>query len=331
MSRHDAEEPPAQVRVGVLGAGFVARRHVEKLTSLPGVHVAAVADPQHDRARSLADTCGAVAVDDVQQVVDTGVDCLYVCVPPAEHGPPEDCAIAAGVPVFVEKPLAADLSTAEDIAARLAAAGLLAVVGYQWRYLDTLQTAARLLAGAPPRLVLGAWLDKAPGTPWWAQQQRSGGQMVEQATHLLDVARVLAGEVRTVRADGVHDPAGPGDILHAATSTVRFDSGAVGSFSTTCLLPGGYRMAVELFGRGVAVRLSEQDLLVRDADGERTVRASVDPVLEADRQFVEAVRGREADLRTPYAEALRTHRLAWAVAEASRSGGTVRLTEDARA
>ena len=318
---------PPEVRVGVLGAGFAARRHVERLVTLPGVRVRAVTDPQPDRARALAESCGADVVGGVEAVVDAGVDCLYVCVPPSEHGAPETRAVEAGVPVFVEKPLAADLTTAEDIGDRLTQAGLLAVAGYQWRYLDTLETARRLLADAPARMVLGAWLDKAPRTPWWADQRCSGGQMVEQATHLLDVARVLVGEVMTVRGDGAHDPAGPGDIVHAATSTMRFDSGAVGSFSTTCLLPGGYRMAVELFAPGLALTLTERDLTVLDGDGRRTVTPLIDPVLEADRQFVAAVRGDPADLRAPYQEALRTHRLAWAVAEATRSGATVDLVE----
>jgi myo-inositol 2-dehydrogenase/D-chiro-inositol 1-dehydrogenase len=137
--------------------------------------------------------------------------------------------------------------------------------------------------------------------------------------------------VVTVRADGTSDDAGPGDIVHASTSTARFETGAVGSFSTTCLLPGGYRMAVELFAPGTALRLSERDLLVLDADGERLVTPQVDPVLEADRQLVRAVRGQDADLRTPYAEALRTHRLAWAVTEAARTGSTVGLTDAVRA
>ena len=237
-----------EVRVGVLGAGFVARRHVEKLTTLAGVRISSVADPQRERAESLAERCGGVAVNSVEHVLDGGVDCLYVCVPPSEHGPPEYLAIAAGVPLAVEKPLAADRPTAEE-------------------------------------------------------------------------------EALTVRADGELDPGGPGDIAHAVTSTLRFDSGAVGSFSTTCLLPGGYRMAVELFAPGLALKLTKQDLLVVDRDGERTVAPQVDPVLEEDRQFIEAVRGREADLRSPYAEALRTHRLAWAVAEAARTGTTVGLTE----
>jgi myo-inositol 2-dehydrogenase / D-chiro-inositol 1-dehydrogenase len=103
-----------------------------------------------------------------------------------------------------------------------------------------------------------------------------------------------------------------------------------GSFSITCLLPGGYRIAVELFAPGLALKLTEQDLLVVDRDGQRMVAPQVDPVLEGDRQFIGAVRGREADLRSPYAEALRTHRLAWAVAEAARTEPTVGLTEAVR-
>jgi myo-inositol 2-dehydrogenase / D-chiro-inositol 1-dehydrogenase len=318
-------QEPSNVRVGVLGAGFVARRHVEKLTALPGVSIAAVADPVRERAEGLARDCGAAVAEGVESLVDRGIDCLYICVPPSEHGPPEDCAIRAGLPVFIEKPLAVDLSTAEDIGDRLERAGVLAVVGYQWRYLDTMDLARQALAAAPARMVLGSWLDKAPGTPWWADQQRSGGQMVEQATHLLDVARVLVGDVETVRADGARDPRGPGDIFHASTSTMRFASGAVGSFATTCLLPGGYRMAVELFAPGVALRLTERDLTVLDKEGERTVLAEVDPVLAADRQFIRAVRGEQADLRSTFAEALHTHRLAWALAEAARTGETVGL------
>ena len=312
----------AEVRVGILGAGFAAGRHAEKLTALDGVRVCAVADQQADRARALADRHGARVAQGVEGLLDAGVDCLYLCVPPSEHGRPEECAIEAGVPILVEKPLAADLATAEAIATKLEDAGLLAVAGYQWRYLDTLQTARDLLAGAPARMFLGSWLDKAPRTPWWADQQRSGGQVVEQATHLLDVARTLVGEVETVRADRAHDPAGPGDIAHAFTSTLRFGTGAVGSVSTTCLLCGGYRMAAEVFGPALALRLTEKDLTVVDVQGERTLVPAVDPVLELDRQFVRAVRGEQADLRSTYAEAIRTHRLAWALTEAARSGTT---------
>src|SRR3954453_16784351 len=103
-----------------------------------GARVVAVADPQRERAEALAAECGAGAVAGVEDLFSEGLDCVYICIPPWRHGHPEDVAIAAGLPMFVETPLAADLSTAEALAGRIRAAGLLAVVGSQWRYLDTL-------------------------------------------------------------------------------------------------------------------------------------------------------------------------------------------------
>ncbi len=320
------ESNDSRVRIGVLGAGFVGRRHVDRLVTLPGVEVVGIADPQRDRAEALAGSCGGQVVDGVRGLVDLGLDGLYVGVPPHQHGEPEDVAIEAGVPVFLEKPLAADLATAEELGRRIAAAGLLVSVGYQWRYLDTLRTVLDRLADAPARMVLGAWLDKAPGAPWWADEAASGGQVVEQLTHVLDVARVVAGEVAVVRADAARDPQGPGTIAHASTSTVRFADGAVGSFSSSCLLPGGYRIALEVVAPGVAMRLTERDLTTVDAAGERTVAAAVDPILEADRAFVAAVRSGTAEgVAVPYEEALKTHRLACALTDAARTGEPVQL------
>ncbi len=303
-------------RIGIVGAGYIAGRHVDSLTGLDDVRVVAVTDPQQERAEKLAARAGgARVVGDALAVLDTGVDALYLCVPPAAHGDLEVEALRRGVPLFVEKPLAPDLATAQRIAARVEATGTPAAVGYHWRYLDTVERAAELFAANPPQLVVGAWLDKAPGTPWWARQEESGGQLVEQVTHLFDVARLLVGEVTRVQAEGVRSERGPGDILHATAATLRFDGGAVGSFTSTCLLRRGWRIGLELHAPGLSVALTERDITVDDGSGPVTTDARVDPIAREDRAFVDAVRsGDPGSLRAPYAEALRTHRLAVQVA-----------------
>jgi myo-inositol 2-dehydrogenase / D-chiro-inositol 1-dehydrogenase len=312
--------------IGLVGAGFIAGRHVGSLTALDGVHIAGVADPVPERAGTLAERAGAVAYTSWQQLLESErLDALYVCVPPHAHGGVEDAAVDLGLPLFVEKPLAVDAGTALRLADRIADAGLLTAVGYHWRYLDTLALARELLADAPARLVLASWLDKAPRVDWWARQEQSGGQTVEQATHLFDVARCLVGEVESGSAVGSRSAHGPGDILDVCTAALRFESGAVGSFSNTCLLPGGGRIGVELVAPGLDLWLTEHALTVLDAAGERTVERQVDPIAAEDRAFVDAVRGVGDDVRAPYAEALRTHLLAVAVAEAAVSGGTVDL------
>jgi predicted dehydrogenase len=313
-------------RIGLVGAGFIAGRHVDSLTALDDVRVAGVADPVAERAGALAERAGATAYGSWQQLLDSErLDALYVCVPPYAHGAVEEAAVDLGLPLFVEKPLAVDAGTALRLADRIADAGLLTAVGYHWRYLDTLALARELLADAPARLLLGTWLDKAPRVDWWARQEKSGGQLVEQATHLFDVARSLVGEVEGGSAVGSRSERGPGDILDVCTAALRFDTGAVGSFSNSCLLPRRGRIGVELVAPGLALWLTEHTLTVVDAEGERTVERQLDPIAAEDRAFVDAVRGVGDDVRAPYAEALRTHLLATAVADAASSGGTVDL------
>jgi myo-inositol 2-dehydrogenase/D-chiro-inositol 1-dehydrogenase len=314
------------IRIGLVGAGFIGGRHLDSLTAQDGVRVVAVADPQADRAHQLASRAEASRYLRWEDLLDAEeLDALYVCVPPYGHGPLEDAAIDRRLPLFVEKPPAGDLVTAERLAARIEAAGLLTSVGYHWRYLDTLEQARDLLADAPARMVLGAGLDTAPRVEWWARQAQSGGQTVEQATHLFDVARVLVGEVTSGSAIGSRSPDGPGDILDVCTAAVRFETGAVGSFANSCLLPRGLRIGVELVAPGLRLWLTEHQLVVTDGDGERVVDRRVDPLLAEDRAFVAAVRGEGDDVRAPYAEALRTHRLVTAVASAAAGDGVLDL------
>ena len=59
----------------------------------------------------------------------------------------------------------------------------------------------------PPRLVVARWLDRTPRPAWWGRVDEGGGQVVEQATHLYDLARLLLGEAVVVGAASTRDPA----------------------------------------------------------------------------------------------------------------------------
>jgi predicted dehydrogenase len=124
----------------------------------------------------------------------------------------------------------------------------------------------------------------------------------------------------------VRSPDGPGDILHACTTAIRFASGAVGSFSNSCLLARGPRIGLELAAPGVRLWITEHRMAVSDVDGEREIDRAGDPLLAEDRAFVAAVRGESNGIRVPYAEALRTHRLVTAVAAAAAAGGAFDLS-----
>ncbi|MGC5380409.1 Gfo/Idh/MocA family protein [Micromonospora sp. DT68] len=319
-------------RVGLIGAGGVAQRHARVLSGFDDVELVGVTDVLPEAASALAAQHGGQVHGDVAELLAAAPDAVYVCVPPFAHGPAEEAVIDAGVPMFVEKPVAVDLVTAERIADLVARRGLRTAVGHHWRYLSVVDKARELLADRPVRMVSGAWLDKVPPVAWWSVRDRSGGPVVEQAAHVLDLIRVLAGEVTEVTAygNGTPPPVDGADIDSVTTAALRFADGAVGTLSAACVLGWKHRAGLEILADGLALSLTEDGLSIRDADGERHLPADPEAARVAvDRAFVDAVRGIGDDVRVPYAEALGTQRLALAVADSARTGATVRLTAPA--
>jgi predicted dehydrogenase len=312
-------------RIAMIGAGGVAARHVRVLTGL-GARVVGVADPVPAAAERLAAGCGATPYPDADALLDAeAVDAAYVCVPPFAHGAPEKAVLARRLPLFVEKPLSADRDTAAELVKLVREAGVVTGTGYHWRCLDTVQQAADLLAGSPARLVSGAWLDKVPPPAWWPHRDRSGGQVVEQLTHVVDLARLLVGEVEQVWGAGSRAPDSPGDADDVTALAARFASGAVGTFTASSLLPAKRRASLETVSAdGLRLELSEQELVVERPGAEPEVRIpAVDGHEAVDREFLEAVAGERAATRVPYEEAWATHRLGLAMAGAAGSSTPV--------
>src|SRR5215207_7902898 len=136
------------VRIGMVGAGAVAARHLRTLLAMDGVEVVAVADPALERAKELAAEAGAAVYPNHMELLEAErLDAVYICVPPFAHGAPELAVIDAGLPMFVEKPVAIDQETAAAIAARLAGRSLVTCTGYHWRWLDIFDRAASSSAG----------------------------------------------------------------------------------------------------------------------------------------------------------------------------------------
>ena len=142
---------------------------------------------------------------------------------------------------------------------------------------------------------------------------------------MLDLARLLAGEVAEVQAVAAPSSAPGRDVDDATAAVLRFESGAVGTLTAACAQPAKTRAGIELSCTGAAVELTETALTVTTAEGSEHREPAVDARTAVDRAFVELLGGRpRAEGLVDYAEALRTHRLAVAVAESARTGSPVR-------
>lgn len=316
-----------RLRVGCVGTGFIAGRHLAALSGFSDVEVVAVADPVEERAEQAAARSGGRAYDDGLAMLDAeDLDAVWLCVPPFAHGDLEDAAIDRGLPMFVEKPLALDLAAAARLAERVRERELLTAVGYHWRALTVVEQAQRIVRETPAHLVTGSWLDRTPAAAWWSRRAGSGGQLVEQTTHLVDLARVLVGEVRSVQALEVTRPRGAwpdADVPTASAVLLQFLDGAVGTISSSCVLERRSQVGLQLTLEGRLLEVSERalsdhELRLTDADGDEVVQTDEDPIAREDRAFLDALRG-QGQVLASYEDALRTHAVVCAADASARS------------
>lgn len=310
------------MKVAVVGTGGIAQAHLRALSAEPNVTIAGHVSRTPAHAEAAARRWGGGAYPTLNALLAaTDIDAVWITTPPHTHGALELDLVSHGIPFFVEKPLAADRETPERIAQAVATQNLITAVGYNWRAMDTLAEVRDVLAANPPSLVLGAWHDTTPPPAWWHRQTSSGGQMVEQATHVVDLARYLVGEATLVCAVGTHRPraAYPElDVDTVSAALLSFSSGAQGVFSATCLLHGPCDVSLTLICDGLRVTITREFVRYESGEGCREVGLGNDSVQTEDRAFLEAVRlGEPPRVFSTYHDALKTHHLTFDILEAS--------------
>jgi len=357
------------------GGGEGPWDHATRLEAIGGVAVVGIADINVPLAeRRLADRQGGAApdiwrparvFDDHRAMLDEArPDVVFLALPGEAHGtdePGKDMELnvaAAGAHLFLEKPLSAyEPQRVAPVAEALAAAGekgLIVSVGYMFRYSRAVDAMREILSetSGGARAVIARYdcaYSEIASKVWW-DLRRTGGAIVEQATHFADLSRYLGGEVTagSVRAVQIAagEPAGAlvdlpdgpdGNVIDAdipvehriprATAAVwKYDSGAVGSLTHGALLHGeSYDSELEVWGDGLRMVLSDPygdcRLHVRRPGGESVETLTFDgddPYRTEVEVFLDAVRSGDASgVRSSYADAMKTYELTWAIRRAS--------------
>ncbi|WP_089721911.1 Gfo/Idh/MocA family protein [Candidatus Entotheonella palauensis] len=322
-----------KLKIGFIGVGGIAREgHLKHLSHWDDVALVAFCDVNEEVADRAVREYGGAAYTSAKRMLDeVSLDAVYVCLPPFAHTNQEILAAQRGVALFVEKPLAVDLAKAAAIHAAIEKAGVVSAVGYNWRSTEITQIARKRMAGKSVSTAFAYWIGGMPGVMWWRQQAQSGGQMNEQAIHVVDIARHLIG----AKAVSVHGQGTRGigakkwekhDIYDHIVATITFDNGAVLCAGTGHLAPGGFRTGVDFLLDELVVTHNNSELIVRTPDREEKIRNTNKPYAAEDRAFLDAVRsGNRRAVYCSYADAFETHRITMAINESVESGQVVSL------
>ncbi len=318
------------VKIGFVGCGGIAREHLKHLQSMGEVKIVGVCDANAARARAFgADSGGETYADPVSLYDKAKPDAVYVAVPPFAHGAIEEEAAARGIHLFVEKPVAIDMATAARVSGAIKRAGILSAAGYCFRYCDTIDTARAMLKGKAVSLVSGAWIGGLPPAIWWRRRDQSGGQLLEQTTHLFDLIRYLCGPVQEVHAmasRGCMNRVEGFDVDDSSVVALRLKTGAVASITSTCIVNHPIRTQLEIVTPEFTLTLSGCTVRVEENHRITEYRPECDMYAEENRAFIEAVRtGKKNGIRSAYADAVKTLQVTCAANESAATGMPVKL------
>ncbi|MFF4159192.1 Gfo/Idh/MocA family protein [Streptomyces sp. NPDC001678] len=342
------------VRIGFVGVGYIAKEHLKRVLTDPEARVVALCDSDPaaaeatrkgvlDKLRGTAPeellkafAQAPVHTDAVRMFQEERLDAVFLCLPPFAHGEVEFAAIDAGLPILVEKPVAVDLSVATGISRALREKGLIGAAGYQSRYSQIVPFVRETLGERTIAMTLAHRFTKLPPRDWYRHQDRSGGQVVEMATHQVDLLRLLVSDISTVYVAGGRRIATreASEIFDTTAASLTYANGAVGSLVTNMVSGHGnpaYARGIHIIADGLTVSIlghegESRTIEVVTADGKRERTFADDSMAAQDRAFVRAVRDNRPELvLASYDEAVRTLATTLAHQASAESGQPVRV------
>jgi len=311
------------MNIGFIGAGGIARNYLNSLDKIEDAHVTAICDLAPATAKAAAEPRNAKVYEKYAEMLEKeALDVVFICIPPGAHTTQVTDSAGAVKAVFVAKPVALELETAIRTREAIEKSGVINQVGYMARYSDITEKAKELVADRELCMGIARFMCRmGPGHPWWGKFAVSGGQMLEQSTHVFDLLRHFIGDVEEVLAFG------KGDIYFAdfeecTTCNMKFRSGAAGNVSSTCVARASGGFATELIGDDLYLRLEHDLKLQGNVEGN-----AVDYTGEESgyyrqiEHFIKAVKaGDQGLIKSDYADAVKTLAVTIAANESLKTG-----------
>lgn len=313
-----------ETKICLVGTGGFSKMHAKLLEKIDGVRISGICGTSLEKASMMAAGFEeAHGYDQLGEMLDKEKpDAVYLCVPPMAHGEMEIELASRNIPFFTEKPLAVNEEIPRRVSQKILDSSLITSVGYQFRYQETVEKLKELLQEQTIGMISGKWNGDMPGVKWWQKQATSGGQFIEQTTHIVDLLRYVAGEVETVSAyyGKRMDKETHSDVADVGTVNLKLTSGAVANIMNTCMLPTGIgEIALSFYTETGIITWTPVQLSVQTDGVETIYKQKGNPYLTENRLFIDAVRKKDdALIRSDYADACKTQEVtvaAWKSAE----------------
>jgi predicted dehydrogenase len=252
----------SRLRIGLIGAGSIGRIHASSVKSIEDAELSAIVDVRLERAKALAEEHGVNKVykDYVEMLDREQPDAVIIATPNYLHAKMTIDALARGVHVFCEKPMAMNAEEAEKMLRARNKSGRILMLGMCQRFRNDSKAIRNLVLKGELGDVYFTKITllRRAGIPgmgsWFTTKAFSGGgPLIDLGPHVLDLALWLQGFPKPVSAKGytfsklgtqnkclggwgIPEPGGPFDVEDLAVALIRLEGGGVMYLETSWAL-----------------------------------------------------------------------------------------------
>ncbi len=254
------------LRVGLVGAGWVAGEHFQAYLNNPETKIAAIAVRRPETAQEHMDTFGfsAEVFTDYQKMLDEcGLDVVSICTPPNVHAEQTIQAAEAGCHMVIEKAVALNMDEMNQMRKAVNDAGVKTIVSFVLRWNSLFETIRSLLAAQAIGRVFYSEVDYYHGIgPWYGQyswnikKEIGGSSFLSAGCHAVDALRWFTGsEATEVTAYSTHsnNPDFGMEYDPTLVALIKLADGSIGKVASSleCVQP--YHFPIRLCGDGGSI------------------------------------------------------------------------------
>ena len=241
----------SKLRIIVIGAGTMGRRHIDYLCASDACQLAAVCDSDSGAAALAARHEVPFFHDPIEALDLVSPDGAIIAAPTQLHEELALACIRRGIVTLVEKPVTATLDEGRRLVDEAAAAGVPLLVGHFRRYHPRIRRLWELVRGGAIGALIGVsllWTVKKPDDYYdieW-RTRAGGGPVLINLIHEIDTLRYICGEITSVYAATSSETRGF-EVEDTAAITLNFANGGVGSIFLSDATPSPWSYELTMF------------------------------------------------------------------------------------